>query len=161
MVQPPQQENHRPSVLGSDPIALGLPHREPFIFLREVLELVPGERGRARQTFRREEAFFRGHFPDAPMVPGVLLTEAIAQLSGIVAGASRPGARFFLTAIKAMKFPAAAGPDEELAITVQQCGFLGALHQYEGEARRLNGDLVAAGVVVLSAASSPIESSPT
>lgn len=132
------------------PVDLGLPHREPFLFLQAVTELVPGESGRAHQTYPAEADFFRGHFPGRPVVPGVLLTEAVAQLAGIVAGAARPGARFFLTAVRNMKFPAAAGPDEELTLSVQQRGVLGGLHQYEGEVCRRDGVVVAAGMIVLS-----------
>lgn len=134
----------------SAPIDLGLPHREPFLFLREVEELVPGESGRARQVFPASAEFFRGHFPGRPVVPGVLLTESVAQLAGIVAGMGRPGAQFFLTAVRNMKFPTAAGPDEELVVTVRQRGVLGGLHQYEGEVSRGDGVVVAAGVIVLS-----------
>ena len=62
----------------SDPVALGLPHREPFIFVDEVLALIPGESAEARKVFPLEEPFFRGHFPGDPLVPGVILTEALA-----------------------------------------------------------------------------------
>jgi 3-hydroxyacyl-[acyl-carrier-protein] dehydratase len=55
-----------------------LPHRPPFLFIDEVLQC-DAEGARAVRLFRAEEAYFRGHFPERPIVPGVLLLEGIAQ----------------------------------------------------------------------------------
>ena len=59
-------------------------HREPFLFVDEVTELVPGERARGRWHLSGDEPFFAGHFPGHPTLPGVLMCEAIAQLGAVV-----------------------------------------------------------------------------
>jgi 3-hydroxyacyl-[acyl-carrier-protein] dehydratase len=130
-----------------DPVALGLPHREPFIFVDRVIELSAGERAQCVKTFPADTPFFAGHFPGAPLVPGVILAEALAQTAGLAAG--QPGRNFRLAAIKAMKFPSAAGPGEEIRLVARKAVVVGGLWQFD--VRASTGDrLVAEGVVVLS-----------
>lgn len=132
---------------GGDPVALGLPHRAPFIFVEEVRALVPGESAECVQTFPPDEPFFRGHFPGDPLVPGVILTEALAQTAGLAAG--QPGRAFRLTAIRGMKFLRAVRPAEEITLTARKVAVVGPLWQFE-VAARVRGEVVAEGVVVLS-----------
>jgi len=127
-----------------DPIALGLPHREPFVLVDAVTELVPGEKADGVKTFPASDPVFRGHFPGDPVVPGVLLTEALAQLAGLAAG--QAGLR--LAAIKSMKFPTAARPEEVIVLRAVKAGAVGGLWQFGVEAR-VAERVVAEGVVVL------------
>ena len=130
-----------------DPIALGLPHRAPFIFIDEVLELRPGEFALCRKTFPSDEPFFAGHFPGEPIVPGVILTEALAQTAGIAGGSE--GRAFRLTAIKAMKFPGAVRPREEITLRAEKRGAVGGLWQFDVVAR-VGERVVAEGTLVLN-----------
>ncbi|KGK42514.1 hypothetical protein LH51_06705 [Nitrincola sp. A-D6] len=61
-----------------------LPHRYPFLLVDRVIELVPGESIVAIKNVTVNEPFFNGHFPDHPVMPGVLLVEAMAQAAGIL-----------------------------------------------------------------------------
>jgi 3-hydroxyacyl-[acyl-carrier-protein] dehydratase len=68
-----------PTPFGRDAIEAIIPHRDPFLLVDEIVELVPGERVRGRYTVRGDEAFLAGHVPGRPIMPGVLMVEALAQ----------------------------------------------------------------------------------
>ena len=77
------------TVTSSEPVDLskmleGLPHGPAFRFVSTLVSVNPGQSGQAIWALKGDESFFAGHFPGRPIVPGVLLTEALAQLSGIV-----------------------------------------------------------------------------
>jgi 3-hydroxyacyl-[acyl-carrier-protein] dehydratase len=71
------------TVLNRQEIEAILPHREPFLLIDEVLELEPGERVVARKTVRPDELYLAGHFPGRPIMPGVLIVEAMAQTGAV------------------------------------------------------------------------------
>jgi 3-hydroxyacyl-[acyl-carrier-protein] dehydratase len=67
-----------------------IPHREPFLLVEEIVELVPGDRAVGRYHVAEDAWYLRGHFPGRPIMPGVLQVEALAQV-GAVCGLSAPG----------------------------------------------------------------------
>lgn len=127
------------------PEDLGLPHRKPFVFLDWITEWEVGVKGVGTKVFLAEDPVFLGHFPGNPVVPGVLLCEAIAQLAGIVAG----GEMCYLGAVRSMKFPAPALPNEVIIFRASQVTNQGDLLYFDGEA--IVGErLVAKGSVILT-----------
>ncbi len=67
-----------------DQIKKLIPHRDPFLFIDSCEIITPGEYGKSQKIFSENEYFFKGHFPDNPIVPGVIIVEAMAQTAGIV-----------------------------------------------------------------------------
>ena len=61
-----------------------IPHRKPFLFIEELRVIEKGKIGESFRTFESTEYFFEGHFPDNPIVPGVVIVEAMAQTAGVV-----------------------------------------------------------------------------
>src|SRR3954447_25825470 len=102
----------------SDPFAAilaGLPHGPEFRFLDRLLSLEPGQSGTGEYLVRGDEPFLKGHFPGAPLFPGVLLLEAAAQLAGTVAQSDpklTPLKELKLTALKGVKILGSARPGE-------------------------------------------------
>lgn len=132
-----------------DPIEYGLPHRAPFIFIDAVIEVLPGERAVCAKAFKPEEPFFRGHFPGDPVVPGVILTEALAQTAGIAAGGGGAGKSYRLSAVKLMKFFSPARPMDEITLQAEKSGGVGGLVQFAVKAL-VRGETVAEGTIVLN-----------
>ncbi len=86
------------SAMGIKEILEYLPHRDPFLLVDRVLEVVPGESIRALKNVTVNEPFFRGHFPDHPVMPGVLIVESLAQVAAIltfVTEGVKPGGTVF------------------------------------------------------------------
>ena len=120
-----------------------LPHREPFLFVDRVVSLELGDAGQpgrivAVKTFRKEEPFFAGHFPDQPVVPGVLLVEGLAQTLAYLALSQAKSRRAFLVGIDRARFRAIVEPGTEVTyeVTAQAARF----GMRRGEGRVLVGE---------------------
>lgn len=130
-----------------------LPHGPEFCFLDKLVSLTPGKEGVGEYKVRGDEFFLRAHFPGNPLMPGVLLIEAAAQLTGVVAQndpAVAPLSELKLTAIRSVKIHGTARPGETLRIEARVTGRLGALIQaqaavFVAETKVLSAELTLAG----------------
>lgn len=132
---------------------LGLPHRPPFVFVRRLIKCEAGVSAECETEFSSDDPMFAGHFPGDPLVPGVILTEALAQTAGIAAASAHPEnsrPRFLLSAIRQMKFLRAVRPEEKIILRAQRAGTVGDLLQFEVEAL-IDNQPVATGQIVLNA----------
>lgn len=97
-----------------------IPHRYPFLLIDTIIELNPGERAVGIKNVTANEPFFQGHFPDYPVMPGVLIVEAIAQV-GAVAMLSQPayeGQLALFAGIEKVRFKRQVKPGDTLRIEV-------------------------------------------
>ncbi|MEX0998411.1 MAG: 3-hydroxyacyl-ACP dehydratase FabZ [Candidatus Dadabacteria bacterium] len=111
--------------MNKEEIKTYIPHREPFLFVDEVLEFEPYKRILAVKTFPATEEFFKGHFPGHPVVPGVILTEALAQAAAVLLGASvaknenaEDIVGCYLMGLDKVKFRKVVNPDDEIKLEV-------------------------------------------
>ena len=118
-----------------NPLA-ALPHGQEFRFVDAIETLDPGKSAIARYLVRGDEAFLAGHFPGNPLMPGVILIEAIAQLGGVVAQSDPtipPLENLLLTGVRGAKILGAAKPGETLTLKAEVEGRLGGMIQISGE----------------------------
>lgn len=97
-----------------------LPHRYPFLLIDRVVEMVAGEKIVALKNVTINEPFFQGHFPQMPVMPGVLIVEAMAQTGGVFYIASRPPAEtgyiFYFMGMDKVRFRKPVVPGDQLVI---------------------------------------------
>lgn len=97
-----------------------LPHRYPFLLIDRILGIEPGERIVALKNVTVNEPFFQGHFPGGPVMPGVLITEAMAQAGGVLAHQSAssqaPRSLFYLVGVDEARFRRPVHPGDQLVL---------------------------------------------
>lgn len=128
-----------------------LPHRYPFLLVDRIVELVPKERIVGIKQVTMNEYFFQGHFPDFPVMPGVLIIEALAQVGAILALREIPERDKkvpFFSAIDNARFrhPVVPGDTLRLEVTAQRVGMK--VQKMRGEAKV--GDRIVADAEIMS-----------
>ena len=123
--------------LDIDRIRTLLPHREPFLFLERLAEIVPGESAVGYKAVSYNEPHFRGHFPDYPVMPGVLILEALAQTAGALVmytlGVETSDRVYFLGVDKA-RFRKPVRPGDMLRMPVKALQKRGPVWRFAGQA---------------------------
>ena len=98
-----------------------LPHRYPFAFVDRIIEYVPGERAVGIKNVTFDEPYFQGHFPGRPIMPGVLIVEAMAQVGGVVLTQmpEAEGGLFLFAGIDKVRFRRQVVPGDQLVMTAE------------------------------------------
>ncbi|HEX8247859.1 MAG TPA: 3-hydroxyacyl-ACP dehydratase FabZ [Pyrinomonadaceae bacterium] len=133
------------AVLDSRAIQEILPHRYPFLLVDKIIELVPRQRIVGIKQVTINEYFFRGHFPEAPVMPGVLIIEALAQVGAILAlreFEDRDKKIPFFSGIETARFRRPVVPGDTLTLEVVPLRMGSRVQKMRGEAR-VDGQLVA------------------
>lgn len=127
-----------------------LPHRYPFLMVDRVVEIIPGDRIKGYKCVSFNEPFFQGHFPELPVMPGVLIVEALAQAGGLLVLQHLPvdpASKIFLfTGIEAVKFRRPVVPGDRLDLECRLLRHKLNLWKMEGHAY-VDGQLAAEAVL--------------
>ena len=122
-------------ILNTDEIKKLIPHRHPFLFVDTCEIIKTGEHGKSEKLFSKDEYFFKGHFPDKPIVPGVIIVEAMAQTAGIVVSYKlrefEEKSVLFMSVNKA-KFRKPVLPNERVSFEVKFVNSVKDVYKFEG-----------------------------
>ena len=130
-----------------------LPHRYPFLLVDRVIELEPHKRIRAIKNVTFNEPFFQGHFPGRPVMPGVLVIEAMAQAGGLLTqlsaakDAHKEGQLFYLVKVDNCRFNRMVVPGDQLDIEVKVKRLIRNMALYECVARVDGKDVASAEIL--------------
>ena len=129
-----------------------LPHRYPFALVDRVIEHIPGEKAVAIKNITINEPQFQGHFPERPLMPGVLIVESMAQVGGLIVTQmpDLPSGLFVFAGIDNVKFRRPVVPGDQLIIT---CNLLSIKRKRFGKVKgeaHVEGKLVCSGELMFS-----------
>ena len=141
-----------------------LPHRYPLLLVDRVVELVPDQKLRAYKNVTFNEEFFQGHFPGHPVMPGVLIVEALAQASGLLAlqSVALQGSNkvMYLMSLDQVKFRKPVVPGDRLDLEITMLRQKRALVKVRGEAK-VDGVVVAEAEIMATILDAASVSAPT
>lgn len=139
------------AALGREQIEEILPHRDPFLFLDEVTVLEPGSKVVARKEVREDEWFLTGHFPGRPIMPGVIIVEAMAQCGAVavLADESNRGKLALFAGIDDVRFKRMVLPGDELELTCELERMRGPVGRGKATAS-VGGELAARGTLMFA-----------
>lgn len=127
-------------------------HRYPFLLVDRVLDYVPGKSGVGIKNVTFNEPHFTGHFPEQPIMPGVLMIEALAQMAAIVLGTSigqkderDPRVMGYFASVKNFRFKQPVIPGDQLRLTIEFTSRRGRIYSAHGKAEVVGGKLAAEG----------------
>ena len=134
----------------SESIKSAIPHRYPFLLIDKIVSCIPDESITALKNVTYNEPFFEGHFPDNPIMPGVLIVEAMAQACGVLIFRSSSGSPingfFYLVGVDKARFRKAVYPGDQLILEIKLLKKLKDIFKFEAIAR-VDDVLVCSAVV--------------
>ncbi len=141
-----------PLIMDIQQILKHLPHRYPFLLIDKVLAYTPGQSLTALKNVTYNEPFFQGHFPQRPVMPGVLIVEAMAQATGLLASASthsQPSEHvlYYLVGIDDARFKLPVQPGDQLIIEVVHERNVRDVWKFNGTAK-VDGKLAASATIL-------------
>ena len=138
--------------LSSEDILGLLPHRYPFALVDKVIEHVIGERAVAIKNITINEPQFQGHFPNRPLMPGVLIVESMAQVGGLIVSQmpDLPKGLFVFAGINNVKFRKPVVPGDQLVITCELIGIKRKRFGKINSEAHVDGKLVCSGELMFS-----------
>ena len=126
-------------IVKSDEIKNLLPHREPFLFVDKCEIIEVGIKGIGYRKFLPNEFFFKGHFPELPIVPGVILIEALAQTAGIVVSQTfdenEEDISVLFMSVSDAKFRKPVLPNDDISFEVEQLNNVKSVYKFFGLAK--------------------------
>jgi 3-hydroxyacyl-[acyl-carrier-protein] dehydratase len=137
-----------------------LPHRYPFLLVDRVLECVAGKHVVALKNVTYNEPFFPGHFPHRPVMPGVLIIEALAQAAGVLAFKTvgivpDVNTRFYFVAIDNARFRKPVEPGDQLVLKVELMRAMKGIWRFKGVAEVEGKEVASAEMMVAPEAKAP------
>jgi len=130
-----------------------LPHRYPFLLVDRVIEVEPGQRLVAIKNVTINEPFFQGHFPEKPVMPGVLIIEALAQATGLLAMESEEVADkaiYYLVGVDKARFKRPVVPGDQVRLEVSVLKTRRGIWTFEGKAT-VDGAVCASAEIMCTA----------
>ncbi|HCC33071.1 MAG TPA: 3-hydroxyacyl-[acyl-carrier-protein] dehydratase FabZ [Clostridiales bacterium] len=138
-------------MLDADAICKVLPHRYPFLLVDRVIELAPGQRAVGLKNVTINEPFFAGHFPGRPVMPGVLIVEAMAQLGAIalLAVPENRGKLGLLAGLDRVRFRRMVKPGDSLRLQIEVLQRRGSMGRAAGTAE-VDGQVAATAEILFA-----------
>lgn len=135
-----------------DEISTFLPHREPFLFIDEIKNIDLGKSIHCVKHNSPEEDYFRGHFPDNPIMPGVIILEALAQASGILGFKTMEknpenGSLYVFAGIDKARFRKRVGPDDSIDLFSSVVNEKKGIWKFDTRAE-VNGELACSATIM-------------